>query len=203
MGQSSLEIRAAESALRNRISTLQTELTSAQEALERLTRGGHEEAKDTVTRAARDDQEDNGSKIKIRRLVDNRQAPPLVPPSKRGYLYRWVDRSIGWTGTKWALRFVSLENGKIAYYGVHTDDSPRYVLSLRGCAVRDEGYKPNRRHPAFRRKEAGSPPLSRNRGLTFLYFQSSFVKMNRHLDKTHYKRNQQRLFHFYDFRRNR
>ncbi len=56
------------------------------------------------------------------------------------------DRTIGWGGTKWSLRFVSLNGGKISYFGSHRDDDPRYVLALRGCAVRDEGYKLNRRH---------------------------------------------------------
>ena len=32
--------------------------------------------------------------------------PPLV--SKRGYLFKWLDRTIGWSGTKWGLRFVVL-----------------------------------------------------------------------------------------------
>jgi hypothetical protein len=66
--------------------------------------------------------------------------------SKRGYLFKWQDRYIGWGGTKWALRFVSLEQGKISYYQDHTDASPRYVLTLCGCAVRDEGLKRNKRH---------------------------------------------------------
>lgn len=74
---------------------------------------------------------------------------PLI--SKRGYLFKWADRSIGWGGTKWALRFVVLEGGKISYFRDHSDISPRYVLTLRGCAVRDEGLKPNKRYKNYKK----------------------------------------------------
>ena len=30
-----------------------------------------------------------------------------APPEKSGYLFKWQDRSIGWGGTKWGLRYVS------------------------------------------------------------------------------------------------
>lgn len=62
-----------------------------------------------------------------------------------------------WGGTRWALRFVALEHGKISYYRSHADESPRYVLSLRGCGVRDEGWKRNRRHVP--KKKGEDPPL--------------------------------------------
>lgn len=52
---------------------------------------------------------------------------------------------------------MSLDGGKISYYGSHRDDDPRYVLGLRGCAVRDEGYKPNKRHKS--KSKAASPPV--------------------------------------------
>mmetsp|Transcript_1706 Transcript_1706/g.2523 ORF Transcript_1706/g.2523 Transcript_1706/m.2523 type:complete len:729 (+) Transcript_1706:110-2296(+) len=78
-----------------------------------------------------------------------------APVSHKGYLYRWLDRTIGWGGTKWSLRFVSLERGRIAYFGSHRDADPRYMLGLRGCAVRDEGYKPNKRF-----KIPGTPSLT-------------------------------------------
>ena len=65
---------------------------------------------------------------------------------KSGYLYKWQDRTIGWTGTKWDLRFVRLEMGRLSYYKTHSDPSPRYVLTLRNCAVRDDGYKQNGRY---------------------------------------------------------
>jgi MBOAT, membrane-bound O-acyltransferase family len=70
----------------------------------------------------------------------------IIPKPKRGYLFKWVDRSIGWTGTKWALRFVSVEKGRLAYYLNHNESSPRYVLSLHGLAVREDGYKINKRY---------------------------------------------------------
>jgi diacylglycerol O-acyltransferase-1 len=66
--------------------------------------------------------------------------------SKSGYLFKWQDRSIGWGGTKWGLRFVSLNGGRLSYYRSHTDQMARYVLNLRRCAVRDDGYKLNRKH---------------------------------------------------------
>ncbi len=66
--------------------------------------------------------------------------------SKSGYLSKWQDRSIGWSGTKWDLRFVRLERGRLSYFLTHHNDpSPRYVLTLKNCAVRDDGYKPNKR----------------------------------------------------------
>ena len=68
--------------------------------------------------------------------------------SKSGYLFKWQDRSIGWGGTKWGLRFVSLSGGRLSYYRSHTDQMARYVLPLRQCAVRDDGYKLNRKHKA-------------------------------------------------------
>lgn len=63
--------------------------------------------------------------------------------SKSGYLSKWQDRQIGWGGTKWDLRFVRLERGKLSYFLHHHDLSPRYILTLKNCAVRDDGAKPN------------------------------------------------------------
>ena len=54
---------------------------------------------------------------------------PLL--QKRGYLFKWVDRAIGWGGSKWGLRFVKLEGGRLSYFGSHTDASPRYTLTVR------------------------------------------------------------------------
>lgn len=66
--------------------------------------------------------------------------------SKRGYLYLWKDRALtAWGGTKWSIRFVSLERGKLSYSTHASSPSPEYVLTLRGCAVRDEGIKHNKR----------------------------------------------------------
>ena len=69
-----------------------------------------------------------------------------APPEKSGYLFKWQDRSIGWGGTKWGLRFVRLQTGQLSYYKSHEDKSPRYILTLKNCAVRDEGSKANKRH---------------------------------------------------------
>ena len=72
-------------------------------------------------------------------------ANSVVAPQKSGYLFKWQDRSIGWGGTKWGLRYVRLGNGRLSYYKTHEERSPRYVLTLKDCAVRDDGSKVNRR----------------------------------------------------------
>lgn len=67
--------------------------------------------------------------------------------TKRGYLYMWQDRALTqWGGTKWSLRFVSLEGGKVSYFGTENTNQAEYVLTLRGCAVRDEGVKLNKHY---------------------------------------------------------
>mmetsp|Transcript_28427 Transcript_28427/g.60207 ORF Transcript_28427/g.60207 Transcript_28427/m.60207 type:complete len:777 (+) Transcript_28427:167-2497(+) len=76
----------------------------------------------------------------------------MAPPEKSGYLFKWQDRSIGWGGTKWGLRFVRLERGRLSYYRSHEERSPRYVLTLKDCAVRDEGSKANKRHSAYAKR---------------------------------------------------
>lgn len=85
----------------------------------------------------------------------------LPPPGKSGYLFKWQDRSIGWGGTKWALRFVQLDRGRVSYYLSHLEasSSPRYVLSLRGCAIADEGWKRNRRHTSKTTPRGKDPPI--------------------------------------------
>lgn len=94
-------------------------------------------------------------------------ATVLPPPGKSGYLFKWQDRSIGWSGTKWALRFVNLDRGRISYFYNHLETSARYMLSLRGCAVRDEGWKRNRRHPS---KVRGKDPPLEEVGAYFFVF---------------------------------
>jgi diacylglycerol O-acyltransferase-1 len=74
--------------------------------------------------------------------------------NKSGYLHKWQDRAIGWSGTKWDLRWVRLENGRLAYYKSHNDQAPRYVLTLKRCAIRDDGCKVNRRY----RHRSGDEP---------------------------------------------
>lgn len=100
---------------------------------------------------------------KLARLGDDSSATSsaeiLPPPGKSGYLFKWQDRSIGWGGTKWALRFVELNRGRICYYLSHLENSPRYMLSLRGCAVRDEGWKRNRRHVSKTTPRGKDPPI--------------------------------------------
>jgi hypothetical protein len=91
---------------------------------------------------------------------DSSEISLLAPPGKSGYLFKWKDRSIGWGGTKWALRFVSLDGGRILYYASHLETtSPRYMLSLRGCAVRDDGWKRNRRHVSKSTSKGMDPPI--------------------------------------------
>lgn len=83
----------------------------------------------------------------------------LAPPGKESYLFKWQDRTIGWGGTKWALRFVKLNQGRISYYYSHLETSPRYTLSLRGCAIADEGWKRNRRHASKTAPKGKEPPI--------------------------------------------
>eukprot|EP00804_Cyclotella_cryptica_P012557 CCRYP_014715-RA/>CCRYP_014715-RA protein AED:0.01 eAED:0.01 QI:22/1/1/1/1/1/3/4001/752 len=75
-----------------------------------------------------------------------------APPEKSGYLFKWQDRAIGWGGTKWGLRFVRLDHGQLSYYKTHEDRSARYVLTLKNCAVRDEGSKVNKRHASSKKR---------------------------------------------------
>ena len=44
------------------------------------------------------------------------------------------------------LRFVRLDHGQLSYYKSHEEKAPRYILTLKNCAVRDEGSKVNKRH---------------------------------------------------------
>ena len=44
------------------------------------------------------------------------------------------------------LRFVRLDHGQLSYYKSHEEKAPRYILTLKNCAVRDEGSKINKRH---------------------------------------------------------
>ena len=69
----------------------------------------------------------------------------VIPASKSGYLFKWQDRQIGWGGTKWDLRFVKLDKGRFGYFLNHDDTAPRYLLTLKNCAIRDDGSKPNKR----------------------------------------------------------
>ena len=90
------------------------------------------------------------------------------PVQKQGYLFKWMDRSIGWGGTKWALRFVALNQyGHLSYYKSHLDAQPRYVLSLRGCAIQDDGWKPNPRHRSISKQSCA--PLEEPGAYFFIF----------------------------------
>lgn len=78
----------------------------------------------------------------------------VAPPEKSGYLFKWQDRTIGWGGTKWALRYVRLNHGQLSYYKSHEERSPRYIMTLKNCAVRDEGSKVNKRHGSAKNGES-------------------------------------------------
>jgi diacylglycerol O-acyltransferase 1 len=186
MSSSSLATRAAEAELEATVVRLRRELKEAQQNLDRLReRGGsQQELQEQPVANLRqpnehdddDDDEDSDDDPRATRVSITRSsiAVPVVarPAGKRGYLFRWMDREIGWSGTKWALRFVALEGGRISYYGTHTDTSPRYVLTLTGCAVRDEGWKRNRRHSSWKRlgRDTSPPPALEEPGAYFFVF---------------------------------
>lgn len=89
-------------------------------------------------------------------------------PAKSGYLFKWQDRTIGFSGSKWSLRFVKTERGRISYYYSHLENQPRSDISLRGCAIRDEGWKRNRRH-ASSTKKGVDPPLEEAGAYFFVF----------------------------------
>lgn len=159
---SSLAAKAAESQLRKRIENLENELRRAKEQLRNL-----------FTTEEGDDRESshNGNSASdsrpaaLSRHEQFQSLPSRPPPQKRGYLFRWNDRSIGFGGTKWELRFIQLEHGHLSYYRLHTDSAPRYVLSLRGCGVHDDGWKRNRRH----RSKHKEPPLDEPGAYFFVF----------------------------------
>lgn len=91
-------------------------------------------------------------------------------PEKSGYLFKWQDRSIGWGGTKWGLRFVRLHHGQLSYYKSHEDKSPRCILTLKNCAVRDEGSKVNKRHVSSAKKGGGDSSTNSEVGSHFYVF---------------------------------
>lgn len=98
--------KIGEAELQNRIRDLERQLYEAKQSLNRV-------------------ENDNGDANGTSSFITSVATAPLL--SKRGYLFKWADRSIGWGGTKWALRFVVLEGGKISYFRDHSDISPRYM----------------------------------------------------------------------------
>jgi hypothetical protein len=162
-----LATMAAKSELQSQIAALQEQLQAATTALQTLTDGAKEND---------DDDEDRHSATKSSSLqvwnTNHRTHSLPIPASKRGYLFKWLDRTIGWSGTKWGLRFVYLNaaHGQVSYYGTHLETQPRYVLSLRGCAVRDDGWKRNQRHSRRRHAlEEENPPLEEPGAYFFLF----------------------------------
>ena len=83
-----------------------------------------------------DDDDDDGSS-------NNKNKEGVVLMKKKGYLWKWQDRRIGWNGARnWDLRYVCLgKNGTLKYYKEHTDVHPRYEITLLNCTVRDDGQK--------------------------------------------------------------
>lgn len=138
------------------------------------------EVEDLKARARALEKELESVNEKLARLGDASLTELLPPPGKSGYLFKWQDRSIGWGGTKWALRFVKLDRGRIHYYFSHLESSPRYMLSLRGCAVRDEGWKRNRRHISKLTSRGKEPPIDEVGAYFFVFsiyhFDSSCTK---------------------------
>jgi len=131
-------------------SSLETEDTLREKIL-RLERQLEDLNHDSA-RSSSDNNSNNSSTI----IVSSSFGVGEAPPEKSGYLFKWQDRSIGWGGTKWGLRFVRLDHGQLSYYKSHEDKSPRYVLTLKNCAVRDEGSKVNKRHGGGGGEEVGS-----------------------------------------------
>ncbi|GMH92448.1 hypothetical protein TrST_g1899 [Triparma strigata] len=74
--------------------------------------------------------------------------PPAVVTSS--YLSKWRDRAIGWSGSKWGVRYVTLTScGTLKYSASHNSSgNPLATLSLRHCAVKDDGIK-TRRNETF------------------------------------------------------
>lgn len=162
----SLATIAAKVELQAQIAALQEQLRAATSALHQLNDDGSNEdesADHSITSLHHHPWHSNHPSF-----------PPAslpIPASKRGYLFKWLDRTIGWSGTKWALRFVSLNaaQGQLSYYGTHVETQPRYVLSLRGCAVRDDGWKRNQRQARRRRDAEDHPPLEEPGAYFFLF----------------------------------
>lgn len=132
-----------EAELNDKVALLQRQLKETKEALEQLKKQSGSNCINLTTETKESDDDTVG----MGGLPFSTTSTSFHPPvGHRGYLFKWQDRSIGWGGSKWALRFVSLEQGKMSYFRSHNDSEPRYVLGLRGCAVRDDGLKRNSKH---------------------------------------------------------
>jgi hypothetical protein len=79
-----LATKAAEGELRRRVESLQAELRSATAALENLQKSGE-------TPAGQD-----AGELTLRPLTTSATTGSIAPPpGKKGYLFKWLDRSIG------------------------------------------------------------------------------------------------------------
>lgn len=122
--------------LEEQVQHLQAQLLTATHALERLQKKGLSE---------------KGSEA-------NGKTTVVAPaPAKSGYLFKELDRAIGWGGIKWSLRHVVIENGRLSYYSNQANTSnPNYQLQLQGCGVRDDGWKKNTRFRGKSDSESGA-----------------------------------------------
>lgn len=59
---------------------------------------------------------------------------------KRGYLYKYRDRSISFA-SNWGLRYFVLNGSTISYYANELDNRPRRTIDLTHCNVHADGTK--------------------------------------------------------------
>ena len=81
----------------------------------------------------------------------------VYAPEQAGYLYKWQDREIGWGGTKWARRFVTLHVQQGQLVRVCVDYVVRfisvyYMFCSYLCRVFDERHISIHRKMLLRRK---------------------------------------------------
>lgn len=171
--------RAVKAELRRKVDALKEQLQAATEALEKIEkRGGgadneNSERKNFIPPPVEEKKRSPKKASRSATAVAAGNGKSLTTSiSKKGYLFKWMDREIGWGGTKWALRFVTLDGGRLSYFGSHTETTaPRYVLNLKGCAVREEGVKRNSRHrsSALARRKGQDPPIDEPGAYFFLF----------------------------------
>jgi hypothetical protein len=78
-----LATKAAEGELRRRVESLQEELRTATVALENLQKAGESSGQDS-------------GELTVRSSKSRRSSSSIAPPpGKMGYLFKWLDRSIG------------------------------------------------------------------------------------------------------------
>ena len=67
---------------------------------------------------------------------------------KRGYLFKWREKEIGWAA-RWGLRYFTLQGSKLSYYSDDSEHRPRATFDLSKCVVRLEGTKKNGTYKVF------------------------------------------------------